>query len=82
MGLRRSVSIPGILDQAVEGVASPTVPGEPLVIDNSIHPVSKRVALARATKSVFSVFGLRMNDTSGRNNGHFARFSWKGAEAG
>src|SRR5207302_9034460 len=49
--LRRSVSIPGILDQAVEGVPSPTVPGEPLVIDNSIHTVNKRVALARATKS-------------------------------
>jgi hypothetical protein len=37
-GLRRSVSIPGMLDQAVEGVPSPTVPGEPLVIDNSIQP--------------------------------------------
>ena len=80
-GLRRSVSIPGMLDQAVEGVPSPTVPGEPLVIDNSIHPVNKRVALARAAKSVMSAFGLRMNDTSGRNNGHFAAFSWKGTPA-
>ena len=80
-GLRRSVSIPGTLDQAVEGVPSPTVPGEPLVIDNSVHPVNKRVALARATKSVMSAFGLRMNDTSGRNNGHFAAFSWEGAPA-
>ena len=80
-GLRRSVSIPGTLDQAVEGVPSPTVPGEPLVIDNSIHPVNKRVALARATKSVMSAFGLRMNDTSGRNNGHFAAFSWEGTPA-
>jgi len=80
-GLRRSVSIPGMLDQAVEGVPSPTVPGEPLVIDNSIHPVNKRVALARAAKSVMSAFGLRMNDTSGRNNGHFAAFSWEGTPA-
>ncbi len=79
--LRRSVSIPGMLDQTVEGVPSPTVPGEPLVIDNSIHPVNKRGALARATKSVMSAFGLRMNDTSGRNNGHFAPFSWQGAAA-
>jgi hypothetical protein len=76
--LRRSVSIPGMLDQAVEGVPSPTVPGEPLVIDNSIHPVNKRVALARATRSVMSAFGVRMNETSGRNNGHFAPFSWTG----
>jgi len=80
-GLRRSVSIPGMLDQAVEGVPSPTVPGEPLVIDNSIHPVNKRVALARATMSVMSAFGLRMNDASGRNNGHFAAFSWEGTPA-
>jgi hypothetical protein len=24
---------------------------------------------------------LRMNDTSGRNNGHFAAFSWEGTPA-
>jgi len=62
-GLRRSVSIPGVLDQAVEGVPSPTVPGEPLVIDNSIHPVNRRVALARAIRSVLfeqeAFLGLR-----------------------
>jgi hypothetical protein len=80
-GLGRSVLIPGVLDQAVEGVPSPTVPGEPLVIDNSIHPVNKRVALARAIRSVLSVFDLRMNDVSGRNNGHFAPFSWRSAAA-
>ena len=80
-GLRRSVLIPGVLDQAVAGVPSPTVPGEPLVIDNSIHPVNKRVALARASRSVLSVFDLRMNDVSGRNNGHFAPFSWRSAAA-
>jgi hypothetical protein len=77
-GLRRSVSIQGVLDQAVEGIPSRTVQGEPLVIDNSIHPVNKRVALARATRSILSAFGLNMNDTSGRNNGHFASFSWQG----
>jgi len=78
-GLRRSVWIPGVLDQAVEGVPSSTVSGEPLVIDNSIHPVNRRVALARATRSILSVFNLRMNDTSGRNNGHFAPFTWRSA---
>jgi hypothetical protein len=75
--LRRSVSIPGVLDQALEGVPSPTVPSEPLVLDNCTHPVNKRMALARATRSVLSTFGLRMNETSGRNNGHFAPFSWQ-----
>jgi hypothetical protein len=80
-GLPRSVSIPGVLDHALEGVPSPTVPGEPLVLDNSTHPVNKRAALARATRSVLSAFGLRMNDTSGRTNGHFAPFSWQRAAA-
>jgi hypothetical protein len=58
--LRRSVSIPGVLDQALEGVPSPVVPGEPVVLDNCTHPVNKRMALARATRSVLSAFGLRM----------------------
>jgi hypothetical protein len=80
--LRRSVSIPGVLDQALEGVPSPIVPGEPLVLDNCTHPVNKRMALARATRSVLSAFGLRMNETSGRNNGHFAPFSWQRAAKG
>jgi hypothetical protein len=80
-GLRRSVSIPGVLDHALEGVPSPTVLGEPLVLDNSTHPVNKRVALARAIRSVLSAFGLRMNDTSRRTNGHFAPFSWQRAAA-
>ncbi len=34
----RSVSIPGVLDEAVEGVASASKPGEPIYIDNSVHP--------------------------------------------
>ena len=78
-GLRRAVSIPGVLDQAVEGVPSAGNPSEPIVIDNSMHPVNPRVALAHATKSLMSAFGLSLNDSSGRNNGHFAPFSWQGA---
>src|SRR6478672_1352015 len=37
--LSRSVSIPGVLDQAVEGVPSPVNAGEALAIDNTVHPV-------------------------------------------
>lgn len=77
-GMRRSVSIPGVLDQAVEGVASPTVPGEPLYIDNTLHPANSRLALARAVRSHLHVFGLNWDDTSGQNNGHFAPFNWQG----
>jgi hypothetical protein len=75
-GLRRSVSIPGVLDQAVEGVPGAVNPEEPLYIDNTLHPANARLALAHATRSHVHVFGLDRDDTSGRKNGHFAPFSW------
>jgi hypothetical protein len=78
-GLSRSVSIPGMLDQAVEGVASAVKPGEPLYLENTAHPVSPRMALARAVRSVLSAWGLRWEDRSGQNNGHFTSFSWQGS---
>jgi hypothetical protein len=77
-GLTRSVSIPGALDQAVEGVVSPAKPGEPLYIDNTLHPANPRLALARSVRSHLNAFGLRWDDVSGQNNGHFAPFSWQG----
>jgi hypothetical protein len=77
-GLRRSVSIPGALDEEVEGVASPAVAGEPLYLDNTVHPANKRLALAQAKRSHLHVFGLNWDDTSGKNNGHFASFAWQG----
>jgi hypothetical protein len=75
-GLSRSVSIPGVLDQALEGVPSPVKAGETLYVDNTLHPANARLALARAVRSHLSVFGLAWDDTTGRNNGHFAPFSW------
>ena len=77
-GMKRSVSIPGVLDQAVEGVGSPTKPSEPLYIDNTLHPANARLALARAARSHLHAFGLNWDDTSGQNNGHFAPFNWQG----
>ncbi len=77
-GMKRSVSIPGVLDQAVEGVGSPAKAGEPLYIDNTLHPANSRLALARAARSHLHAFGLNWDDTSGQNNGHFAPFNWQG----
>lgn len=77
-GMKRSVSIPGVLDQAVEGVPSPTKAGEPLYIDNTLHPANARLALAKAMRSHLHAFGLTWDDTSGQNNGHFAPFAWQG----
>ncbi len=76
-GLRRSVSIPGLLDQAVDGVPSPSKKGEALHLDNTLHPANPRLALAKATRSHLHAFGLDWDDASGQNNGHFAPFKWK-----
>jgi hypothetical protein len=78
-GLRRAVLIPGVLDQAVEGTPSAVQSGEPLYVDNTLHPANARLALARATRSHVHVFGLDWDDTSGQNNGHFAPFTWQAA---
>jgi hypothetical protein len=76
-GLERSVAISGLLEQSLEGVPSLTKPGEPLAIDNGAHPANSRLALAHAKESHVHAFGLDWDDTSGRNNGHFAPFSWQ-----
>ena len=76
-GLKRSVSVPGLVDQAVEGTPSPVKQGEPLWIDNTLHPANARLALGKAAQSHVHAFGLDWDDTSGRNNGHFAPFSWR-----
>jgi hypothetical protein len=78
-GLRRAVEIPGILDQAMEGTPSPVREGEPLHLDHTLHPANARLALAHATRSRLHAFGLDWDDSSGRNNAHFAPFSWRSA---
>jgi hypothetical protein len=78
-GMQRSVSIPGVLDEAVKGVAASEDAREPMHLDNTLHPANSRLALAKATRSHLHVFGIDWDDDSGKNNGHFAPFAWKGA---
>jgi hypothetical protein len=73
--MRRSVSIPGLLDIAVEGIPGASQ-SEPIYLDNVGHPASTRLALAKASRSHMHAFGINWDDTSGKNNGHFAPFSW------
>ncbi|HET7343787.1 MAG TPA: DUF1326 domain-containing protein [Methylomirabilota bacterium] len=75
-GMHRAVSIPGVLDLAVDGIAG-AKSAEPIYLDNVGHPAASRLALAKATRSHMHGFGIDWDDTSGRNNGHFAPFSWK-----
>jgi hypothetical protein len=74
-GMRRSVSIPGMLDIAVEGIPGAS-PSEPIFLDNVTHPAASRLALAKASRSHMHGFGIDWDETSGRNNGHFAPFAW------
>jgi len=75
-GMQRSVSIPGVLDLAVDGIPG-AKPFEPFYLENVVHPAASRLALAKASRSHMHGFGIDWDDTSGRNNGHFAPFSWK-----
>lgn len=80
-GGKVSVNVEGMIDQAVEGVESASVPGEFVCIDNSFHPVNKRLNFASAIKNVIKAFGIEWEDNSGGNNGHFAPFDWQGKAA-
>ena len=74
-GMRRSASIPGMLDIAIEGIAG-AKRDEPIYFDNVGHPAARRLALAKASHGHMHGFGISWDDTSGRNNGHFAPFAW------
>ena len=71
-----SLSVPGKLDHVARAVPG-AKEGEPLYIDNTVHPANGRLALATAERSHVHAFGLDWDDDSGRNNGHFAPFSWR-----
>lgn len=77
-GLSYSVSAAELVDQACEGLASVTSPGQAIGIDNVAHPVNSRLSLARATRSRFHAFGIDWEDATGMRNGHFAPFAWAG----
>ncbi len=74
-GMRRSASIPGALDIVIEGIAGAN-PTDPIFFDNVAHPAATRLALAKASRSHMHAFGIDWDDTSGKNNGHFAPFAW------
>jgi hypothetical protein len=75
-GLKRVVKAGKLIDQACEGLPSAVQTDEPIHIDNTCHPVARKLALAKATRSRFHVFGMDWEDTSGTRNGHFAPFAW------
>jgi hypothetical protein len=77
-GLNRAVRAGDLVDQACEGIPSASAPGQAIGVDNTAHPVNSRLSLAKATRSLFNVFGIKWNDSTGTRNGHFAPFAWAG----
>ena len=75
-GLKRTVSIPGVLSFEIEGVASRNQSGEPFYVDNTANPANTRLALARSAETHLHAFGLDLDMSGQGNNGHFAPFSW------
>jgi hypothetical protein len=75
-GMTYAVKAAELINQAIEGVPSMSKEGEPIYLDNTGHPVSPKLALAKATKSSFHAFGIDWDDASGTRNGHFAPFAW------
>jgi hypothetical protein len=75
-GMTRAVKAGDLIDQAIAGVPSLAVEGEPMYLENTFHPANPRLALANATRSHFNAFGIQWDNSSGSRNGHYAPFSW------
>jgi hypothetical protein len=76
--LDRTTSVGDILSFAISGVPSRTGSGEPITIDNVAHSANTRLALARSSETHLHAFGLDLDMSGAGNNGHFARFEWRG----
>jgi hypothetical protein len=74
-GRHRRALIPGVLDLEIEGLAGADGAGE-VWLDNVRHFVSRRLAIARATRSSYRDHGVSWNNTG--RNGHYAPFAWTG----
>ena len=79
-GVKWAVTASTLVDMAAAGAmgVNPNAT-EPLHLDNTGHPINDRLALCHASKSHVHALGLSWDDTSGRNNGHYAPFAWRSA---
>lgn len=79
-GVKWTAVANGLIDMGAEGAMGidPSI-SEPMHIDNTGHPASNRMALARAFRSHIHALGVSWDDDSGMNNGHYAPFNWRSA---
>jgi hypothetical protein len=77
-GHKWSVKASTFVDMAAEGATgiNPAAT-EPLHLEHTGHPAADRFALARPSRSHVAALGMAWHDTTGRNNGQYAPFTWK-----
>lgn len=75
-GSNWTVSVPDMVEEGVAGQAG--MSGETLQLVNTGHPAADRLGLAHSTGTRINAFGIIYEEMSGRNNGHFAPFDWRG----
>jgi hypothetical protein len=79
-GMQWSVKASGFMEMSANGIMGINPDAtEPLHLDNTGHPANDRVALAKPSLSRVRALGLAWEDTSGRNTGQYAPFSWRSA---
>jgi hypothetical protein len=72
-----SVKAASFVDMAATGAKGLNPDGE-LQLQNTGHPAANTFTLAHASKSHVHALGLAWDDVTGKNNGQYAPFSWKG----
>ena len=76
-GVKWSVEAPTLVRMsATPAMGIDPAAAEPLQLRNTGHPANSHVTLAHAVESQVNAFGLAWNDTTGRNNGQYAPFTW------
>ena len=76
-GVRWSVDASNLVRMSAEpAMGIDATATEPLQLAHTGHPASSNFSLAHAVHSQVTAFGLSWSDTSGRNNGQYAPFTW------
>jgi hypothetical protein len=78
-GVSWSVNASTLVRMAAQGATGLNPGAEPMRLTNTGHPAADTFSLARASNSHLAVLGVSWDDTSGRNNGQYAPFTWQNA---
>ena len=78
-GVSWSVNASNLVRMAAQAATGLNPAAEPMQLSNTGHPAADTFTLARASSSHVSALGVSWDDTTGRNNGQYAPFSWRSA---